>query len=302
MDAERVIQQAVERKLQMADLPEVRYALAFLRGDQAGMDREASDANAPPELKARLALFRALVLARAGHLELARGAVRNAIAMAQQAGEQEKAVCCIRPERPCGKLSSEIRRRPCGLQRMRYRTPDPATSSTRPPSRWRRPVIGVMPNRRSLILTKSFPGRIPASVRFSYLPVLRGMSYLARGSFSEAIQELRESDPAELALPASGFSAFFGALYPAYVRGQALLAAGRGAEAAREFRKIIDHRGLVLADPLDAVARLQLARSLALAGQITESRTAYQDLLALWKDADPDLRVLREAKSEFSKL
>src|SRR5580693_6747874 len=93
-----------------------------------------------------------------------------------------------------------------------------------------------------------------------------------------------------------------GNLYPAYVRGLAYLAAHRGAEAAGEFQKIVDHRGIVLSDPIGALAHLQLGRAYALSGERREARSAYQDFFTLWKDADSDIPVLKQAKAEYAKL
>ena len=100
----------------------------------------------------------------------------------------------------------------------------------------------------------------------------------------------------------SAFNAFFGALYPVYVRGEAYLAAHQGAEAAAEFQKILDHRGIVVADPIGALAHLQLGRAFALSGDKTKAKTAYQDFLTLWKDADPDIPILKQAKAEYERL
>ena len=86
------------------------------------------------------------------------------------------------------------------------------------------------------------------------------------------------------------------------MRGQAYLAAGRASEAATEFRKIIDRRGIVLADPVGAMARLQLARALVLAGDHSGAKTQYMELLNLWKEADPNVPAIRQAKSEFATL
>jgi hypothetical protein len=80
------------------------------------------------------------------------------------------------------------------------------------------------------------------------------------------------------------------------------LAAHQGAEAAVEFQKILDHRGIVVSDPIGALAHLQLGRAYALLGDKTKARSAYQDFLVLWKDADPDIPILQEAKAEYSKL
>jgi hypothetical protein len=86
------------------------------------------------------------------------------------------------------------------------------------------------------------------------------------------------------------------------LRGEAYLAAKQGNEAAAEFQKILDHRGIVLNEPIGALAHLQMGRAYALQGDIAKSRAAYQDFLTLWKDADPDIPILREAKAESAKL
>jgi Tfp pilus assembly protein PilF len=95
---------------------------------------------------------------------------------------------------------------------------------------------------------------------------------------------------------------FPGDLYPVCVRGLAYLAAHQGAEAAVEFQKILNHRGIVVSDPIGALAHLQLGRALALSGDKTKARAAYQDFLTLWKDADPDIPILKQAKAEYAKL
>ncbi len=95
---------------------------------------------------------------------------------------------------------------------------------------------------------------------------------------------------------------YLGGLHSAYVRGEALVAARRYAEAAAEFQKILDHRGIVGADPIGALAHLQLGRTFALSGDSIKAKAAYQDFLTLWKDADPDVPILRQAKAEYARL
>src|SRR5262249_21709340 len=97
-------------------------------------------------------------------------------------------------------------------------------------------------------------------------------------------------------------SGLFGALYPVYVRGQAYLAASKPAEAAAEFRKILDHRGIVVNDPIGALSQLQLGRAYALMSDKAKAQSAYQDFLRLWKDADQDIPVLTQAEGEYAKL
>jgi tetratricopeptide (TPR) repeat protein len=93
-----------------------------------------------------------------------------------------------------------------------------------------------------------------------------------------------------------------GNLYPAYVRGLAYLAADHGAEAAAQFQKILDHRGIVVCDPVGALARVQLGRAYALSGDKSKAKSAYQDFLRLWKDADSDVPLLKQAKREYADL
>ena len=91
-------------------------------------------------------------------------------------------------------------------------------------------------------------------------------------------------------------------MYPVYVRGLAYSRMGRHGEAAAEFQKILDHRGIMLNDPMGPMARLQLARALAAAGNRAKSAAVYKDLLTLWKDADPDIPLVQEARAESAKL
>jgi hypothetical protein len=129
------------------------------------------------------------------------------------------------------------------------------------------------------------------------LPVLRALLDPAK-----AIEALRVATPNELGVPLSWFNGTFGQLYPVYVRGVAYLASHQGAEAAAEFQKILDHRGIVATDPIGALAHLQLARAFALSGAPTKANAAYNDFLTLWKDADPGIPILKQAQAEYAKL
>ncbi len=140
------------------------------------------------------------------------------------------------------------------------------------------------------------------SVKFSYLPTLRALLALNSGEPSRALEVLQIAAPYDLGAPRSSFHAIFGPLYPVYFRGEALLAARQGPQAAAEFQKILDHRGIVVSDPIGALARLQLGRAFALSGDKAKARSAYQDFLSLWKDADPDMPILKQAKQEYARL
>ena len=92
------------------------------------------------------------------------------------------------------------------------------------------------------------------------------------------------------------------AMFPVFVRGEAYLAVRQGSKAAAEFQKILDHRGLVLNQPIGALAHLGLGRAYVLQGDIPKAKAAYQDFLTLWKDADLDIPVLQQTKAEYAKL
>jgi hypothetical protein len=126
------------------------------------------------------------------------------------------------------------------------------------------------------------------------VPELRGAVELKRGNPGRAPEIL-----APFAIYDEGWLDIY---MFAYVRGEAYLLARRGKEAAAEFRKVIDHRGIVDSAPYGVRARLEVARAMALEGDTDKARAAYQDFLTLWKDADPDIPILKQAKAEYAKL
>ena len=117
-----------------------------------------------------------------------------------------------------------------------------------------------------------------------------------------AIQSLQTASRFDLATGGIGFNGYFGKLYPIYVRGLAYLAAQQPVEAAAEFQRIVDHRSIVLVDPIDAFARLQLARALALSGDTAKARSVYDNLFTLWKNADTKIPMVNEARAEYARL
>jgi hypothetical protein len=100
----------------------------------------------------------------------------------------------------------------------------------------------------------------------------------------------------------TAFFGHFGGLHPAYVRGLAYLKAHRESDAAVEFQKLLDHPGVVLADPIGVLARLQLARIFALSGNTANAKATFEDVLTIWKDADPDIPIIKQAKAEYARL
>lgn len=134
-----------------------------------------------------------------------------------------------------------------------------------------------------------------------WIPVIRASVEIDRSNPARAIEILLPAAPYELASPVT-WSGLGGPLYPAYLRGASYLRLHHGGDAAAEYQKLIDHRGFMLACPLGALARLGLARAYAMQGDSAKSRAAYEDFLRLWKTADPDIPLLRQAKAEFAKL
>ena len=158
---------------------------------------------------------------------------------------------------------------------------------------------------RSEALAADLEKRFPEDtfVKFTYVPVLRAFSALERGKPAEAVEGLHVALPYELAVNGLNFNHFYlGGLHSAYVRGEALLATRQYAEAASEFQKILNHRGLVGLDPIGALAHLQLGRTFARSGDNTRAKAAYQDFLTLWKGADSDVPILKKAKAEYATL
>jgi len=130
-----------------------------------------------------------------------------------------------------------------------------------------------------------------------FLPTIRASIDLARKNPTRAISALQN-----VSYELGAIGPPTGNAYPVYVRGQAYLKTHQGKEAAAEFQKLLDHRSIVLNSPLGALAHLGVARAYMLQGDSSKARAAYQDFLALWKDADPDIPILKQAKAEYAKL
>ena len=136
-------------------------------------------------------------------------------------------------------------------------------------------------------------------VKVYWLPTIRAAIELDSNNPAKALVLLEAAAPYELGEPPK-FQ--IGTMYPVYVRGQAELAAHKGSAAVAEFQKFLDHTGVSINFPLGALAHLGLARAYALQGDTAKARLAYQDFFALWKDADPEIPILKEAKTQYEKL
>ena len=159
---------------------------------------------------------------------------------------------------------------------------------------------GAKANHMADELVRQYPDA--TLIKFLYLPMIRAAGDLnarSTSSGTQAVQSLEATQPYELGSPSSilGLS-----LLAAYIRGLAYLTAGQGREAATEFQKLLDKPYVVANMPYAAFSHLGVARAYALSGDKVKARTAYQDFLALWKDADADLPILQQAKAEYAKL
>ena len=148
-------------------------------------------------------------------------------------------------------------------------------------------------------LGKRFPE--DTIVQFNYLPTVRAKLALNKGNAGLAVESLKTAEPYDLGVSTDS-PLNWSAMFPVFVRGEAYLAARQGNEAAAQFQNVIDHRGLVVSEPIGALAHLGLARAYVLQGDTAKAKAAYQDFLKLWKDADPDIPVLQLAKTEYEKL
>jgi predicted Zn-dependent protease len=153
-------------------------------------------------------------------------------------------------------------------------------------------------------LTGELDKRFPEDTNAQYyeLPVLRALIALNQHQPEKALQALEAARPYDLAAAGPAFVYRFGGLLPVYVRGQAYLAAHRPAEAAQEFQKVLDNRGIVLGDPISALAYWQLAKAAAASNNSPKAKTACEEFLRLWKDADAGLPVLAQAKADYSRF
>jgi hypothetical protein len=137
-------------------------------------------------------------------------------------------------------------------------------------------------------------------IKSYWLPTLRASLEIHAGNPQTAVSLLQGAARYELGEMSSVSS--ISNMYPTYVRGQAFLMTHNGSAAATEFKKLLDHRGVVQNSILGALSRLQLARALVMMGDIDGGRKQYGDFLSLWKDADPDIPILQQAKAEYAKL
>ena len=300
-DAEAVLRKASERRIEAVNFSLCRYFIAFLRGDQAAMEREVMQRSAKLEAQGFFEQQEALTAAYQARLNEAARLSDRAVLLSRQAGLRERAaqfegaravwsaLFGLREEGQRNAASA------LALHQSRDADYGPAFALA---------ILHQSAQTHEIVvdLEKRYPQ--DTSVQFSYLPALRALEALNQGDAAKALEMTQVATPYDLAVPGTAFYAgsFFGAMYPVYVRGLAYSRLGRHREAAAEFQKILDHPGIVLNDPIGPMARLQLARASFASGDRAKSAAAYKDLFALWKDADPDVPVVQQAKAEFARL
>ena len=294
-EAEGVLRRARGRGLEIDEFIMLDYDIAFLKGDRAAMERAVARARERSGGDTWISNKEAFALAYTGHLQKAKLLTQRAVNQAMQVAQPERAGLwqaggALREaffgDVPQARAGATIALQHASNREIEYGAALALAISGE--------------SSRAQELADDLERRFPEDtvVRGSYVPVLRARVALNQGDPSQAIEILQISAPYELGVS----RLLFGALYPIYVRGEAHLAAHQGAEAAAEFQKILDHRGIVGSDPIGALAHLQIARAFAIAGDKAKAKTAYQDFFTLWKDADPDIPILKRARDEYASL
>ena len=293
-DAKAVYEQALAQKLDEVYLHQARYLLAFRQGDAPEMEKHVAWARGKEGIQDTFLSLQSDTQAFYGHLGKAREFSRRAVELAEHAGSKETAALW--------QVNAALREAEFGNAGAARQ--DVTAALTLAPGHDIKILaaltlarIGDGSRAKTLAgeLAKSDPS---SSVLTDYwLPVIHSAVQLSQHNPARAVSLLEVTAPYELGNPSP-----FGNLYPIYVRGQAYLLAHNGPAAATEFRKVIDHPGIVLNYPTGALALVQLGRAEANSGNTEKARKAYQDFFALWKDADADIPILKEAKAEYAKL
>jgi serine/threonine protein kinase/Flp pilus assembly protein TadD len=272
------------------------YEVYFLRHDLAGMEREAAGLMGKPGYEDYMFYLEAETAAFGGRFTQARELTRRASDSAQRADEQEtaagyKAEAALR-EALVGNVVLAKQQAQAALTLVDGKDGEAiaaiALGLAGEPSQAARVAADI---------GKRFPE--DTVVQLEYLPMIQAAMELRNSDPARALDALSPAAPYELGQQTSLVNF---ALYPVYLRGQAYLGAKQGAQAAAEYQKIVDHPGVAVNEPIGALAHLGLGRGYALAGDSSKAKIAYQDFFALWKNADSDLPILKQAKAEYAKL
>jgi eukaryotic-like serine/threonine-protein kinase len=295
-EAKATVDQAMSFRTVDPTLRQMTYYLAFLTADAAEMQRQAAWATGNSGGEDILLSAQSDTAAYHGRLREARSFSQRAVEVGKRADAKEEAAVW--------QANAALREVELGYPvEARKNT---ATALALAPGRDVAVLAalalsgaGNTAEAQKLIEKLDKENPLSTLIQSYWLPTIRAELELNRGNAERAIALLQATGAYEQGEP-TPFP--LGTMYPVYVRGEAYLKAGQGRQAAQEFQKILDHRGIVLNFPLGALAHLQLGRAYQLAGDTAKAKAAYQDFFALWKDADPDVPILKEAKAEYAKL
>jgi tetratricopeptide (TPR) repeat protein len=288
-EAKAIFESASQNKVDFGGAHVGLYIIAFVEGDSVEMQRQASWTGGKPDDAFTLSRL-AQASAFSGKLAESRIIYSQAVEKARQQGFKENAASFMagdaQNEADFGNYAQARQQAFAGLAIARGRDAVSGAATALATTN----DAGQTPP-----LVQELVRRFPKDSIINHLvvPSVNSEMEIHRGNPAQAIQTLATTSPYD-----SGVLSF----RPVYLRGQAYLQMQRGKEAATEFQEIVAHRGRDPLSPLYALARLGLARALVLEGDTNNARIAYQDFLALWKDADRDIPILREAKAEYAKL
>jgi eukaryotic-like serine/threonine-protein kinase len=295
-DAKRVFDHAMAQGLDSGTLRLFMYFYAFLRGDTAQMQQQVAWSSGKPGAEDPLLSAQSDTEAYFGHLAAARDYSRRAIDSAIRADSKETAAYW--------QVNGAIREAEFGNTPIAKE--DVAAALKLAPGRDVKLLsaltlarLGDTEQAKALIEGLERTEASNTVLKLYWLPTLKAAIEINAGHPDEALVLLEAAAPNEMGEPPP---VQIGTMYPAYLRGLAYLERKDGAAAALEFKKLIDHPGIVVNYPTGVLARLGLARAYALSGDTAKSRAAYQEFLGLWKDADPDIPILKAAKEEAAKL
>ncbi len=295
-EAKATAREARNRHLDSPVMHRHLYLVDFLQHDAASMEREAAELIGKPGWDDLILYHESDTAAHAGQFAKARDLTQRAAASAQRADKPETAAAY---EAEASVREALVGNRSLAKQQAKAAL---AASNDREVEAMSAIALALAgDSSQALRLAGDLGRRFPENtiVQFNSLPPIQAAVALQENDSGKAIQALMASAPYELGETSQ--SASF-TLYPVYLRGESYLAAKQGLAAAVEFQRILDHPGLALNEPIDALAHLGLGRAYALAGEKSKAAAVYEEFLALWKDADLDVPVLTEAKAEYARL
>jgi len=289
---------AREAQAHNIDSPEIHlnlYWVDFLQHDAAGMEREAAAMMGKPGYEDQMLNHESDTALHGGHLAEARVLTRRAVESARRGDEKEAAALY--------QAEAAVREALVGNTDLAKQQAQAALVSSNARDVEALSAIALEmagDSAQAMRLANNLGKRFPEDtiVQSNYLPAIHAAALL-RGSDGPRATEALAIAPYELG---GNLETLTFVLYPVYLRGEAYLAAKQGAAAAAEFQKILDHPGAVRSEPIGALAHLELGRAYVLSGDQGKAKSAYQDFLTLWKDADPDIPLLKQAKTEYERL